>query len=65
MLIFLDIYIGDRDVHAKQQASYEATCAFLAKNAEIYGFPMLPSQLSQEQRDIVAETDVTSSSTAI
>lgn len=58
MSAFLDIYIGDRELHNEQQANYDATCAFLAKNAEIYGLPTNPSELSQEQRDIVAETDV-------
>lgn len=58
MSAFFDIYIGDRKLFAQQQASYDATRAFLAKNANIYGLPADPAELSQEQQSIVAETDV-------
>ena len=59
-LAYLDIYIGDKDTYAREQAEYSATCALLSKNAHIYGLPATPPELSEEQRDILRELDVCS-----
>jgi hypothetical protein len=60
MAVYLDIFIGDRDEHAKAMARYESTCALLAKNAKVYGLPSTPSELSEEQQQILNELDVSS-----
>lgn len=56
--VYLDIYIGDRDTHAKEQSEYDATRVLLSKNATIYGLPASPGELSEEQQQILAEIDV-------
>ena len=56
--IYLDIFIGNREDHAKRQAAYEATCSLLSKNAKIYGLPTSPADLSEEHREILADLDV-------
>ncbi|KAG6331873.1 hypothetical protein ID866_7216 [Astraeus odoratus] len=54
---YLDIYIGDPERHSQAQNAYSRTCAFLAKNASIYGLPSSPEHLSEEQQQIVQELD--------
>ena len=61
-LTYLDIYIGDKEIHGREEAAYSATCALLSKNAQIYGLPATPPELSEEQRDILRELDVRSPS---
>lgn len=56
--VYLDIHIGDKDDHARKEAAYNATNAILAKNASIYGLPSRPQDLSDEQREILQELDV-------
>lgn len=56
--VYLDFHVGDEEEHSRQQARYDATEALLTKNALIYGLPMTPSELSEEQRDIIKELDV-------
>ena len=56
--VYIDIYIGHRDVHTKERAEYNATMALLAKNAVIYGLPPKPEELSGEQQQILSEIDV-------
>lgn len=58
MPVYLDVYIGSRDEHATNQAAYDATCSLLSKNAEIYGLPSSPADLSEEQQDILRDLDV-------
>lgn len=60
-LTYLDVYIGDKDVHAREEAEYSATCVLLSNNAHIYGLPPTPPELAEEQRDILQELDVCSS----
>lgn len=55
--VYLDIYVGHREEHARTQAEYDATAALLAKNAAIYGLPESPADLSDEQQDILQEID--------
>ena len=59
--VFLDIYMGDRDTHAAEQAAYDATNALLAKNAAIYGLPTDLAELTEEQQQILGELDVLAS----
>lgn len=56
--VYLDIYIGHREEHARAQVEYDATSALLAKHAAIYGLPESPADLSDEQQDILQEIDV-------
>lgn len=56
--VFLDVYMGDREVHAKEEQEYEATKTLLSKNASIYGLPSSPADLSEEQQQILSELDV-------
>jgi hypothetical protein len=55
---YLDIYIGDRVAHDNEEKAYSATCTILSKNAEIYGLPPSPAELSEEQRGILQDIDV-------
>ncbi|KAJ3543409.1 hypothetical protein NM688_g5858 [Phlebia brevispora] len=55
--VYLDIFMGDQDVHATEQAQYDSTCALLSKNAAIYGLPASPAELTEEQQQILAELD--------
>ena len=55
---WLDIYIGDRELHDKEQAAYDATNALLQKNHSIYGLPASLTELSEEQQQILKELDV-------
>ncbi|OBZ76806.1 Peptidyl-prolyl cis-trans isomerase cyp5 [Grifola frondosa] len=55
--VYLDIYIGDEQDHARTQAAYDATSAVLTKNAAIYGLPSTPPELTEEQQDILKELD--------
>lgn len=57
-LAYLDICMGDKDAHARDEAEYSATCALLLKTAHIYGVPSTPPELIEEQRDILRELDV-------
>lgn len=59
--MFLDIYVGHREIHAKEQAEYDATTSLLAKNAAIYGLPATPAEFTEEQQQILAELDVLAS----
>lgn len=56
--VYLDIYIGNKEEYLQAQAQYDATRALLTKSASIYGLPVIPSELSEEQRDILREIDV-------
>lgn len=56
--VYLDVYAGDKEEHARESAAYSATAALLAKNAAIYGLPDELSELSDEQREILQELDV-------
>jgi hypothetical protein len=55
---YLDIYIGHRDEHDKEEERYEKTSQVLQKNAVIYGFPDDPERLSMEQQETLRELDV-------
>jgi len=55
---YLDIYIGNREEHDKEEERYKKTKRVLDKNAVIYGFPDDPEQLSVEQREILKDVDV-------
>lgn len=57
---YLDIFIGNKDEHDRDQAAYDATVALLQKNATIYGLPLSVELLSEEQQDILQELDVLS-----
>ena len=56
--VFLDICIGNKEVHTAEQTAYDSTLAFLSKNAAIYGLPLIPSELDDEQQAILKELDV-------
>lgn len=56
--IYLDIFVGNQEEHAKAQAEYDATYNLLAKSACIYGLPESLSELSEEQKDILKDLDV-------
>ena len=58
--IYLDIFIGNKEAFAQEEAAYDATSALLSKNASIYGLPSVPQELSEEQQDILKELDVSS-----
>ena len=58
--LYLDIFIGNKDEHDRDQAAYDATVALLQKNATIYGLPLSVELLSEEQQDILQELDVLS-----
>jgi len=55
---YLDIYIGNREEHKKEEERYKKTKEMVKKNAVIYGFPDDPEQLSVEQRETLKEVDV-------
>ncbi|THH32575.1 hypothetical protein EUX98_g1624 [Antrodiella citrinella] len=55
--VYLDVYIGDKEAHTREQAAYNATEALLSKNASIYGLPSTPQDLTDEQQDILKELD--------
>lgn len=55
---WLDIYVGDKEIHEKEQAEYDATSALLQKNHSIYGLPASLTELSAEQQQILKELDV-------
>ncbi|KAL4253107.1 Peptidyl-prolyl cis-trans isomerase [Abortiporus biennis] len=56
--VFLDIFIGEKDIHRQQLAAYEATCNLVQKNSTIYRFETnKPEELSEEQREILREID--------
>lgn len=55
---YLDIYIGHREEHDKEEERYEKTKEVLKKNAVIYGFPGEPEQLSMEEQEILKEVAV-------
>lgn len=57
-LVYLDIYIGDKERHSRERAEYDSTSALLSKNAVIYGLPDSPPDLNEEQQDILRELDV-------
>lgn len=61
VMVFLDIHMGNREDHAKEQAEYDATTSLLTKNAAIYGLPTTPAELTEEQQQILAELDVLTS----
>ena len=56
--VWLDVFMGDSDDHARAQLAYDATTTLLDKNATIYGLPPNPLDLSEEQQDILRELDV-------
>ena len=56
--VYLDIYIGNREEHDKEEERYKKTKRVLDKNVVIYGFPDDPEQLSVEQREILKDVDV-------
>ena len=56
--VYLDIYIGHREEHDKEQERYKKTKEVLKKNAVIYGLPDEPGQLSLEQQETLKEVDV-------
>jgi len=58
MAAYLDIYIGNREEHDKEEERYKKTKRVLENNAVIYGFPDDPEQLSVEQREILKDVDV-------
>ena len=55
---YLDIYIGNREEHDKEEERYKKTKEVLKRNAVIYGFPDDPEQLSVEEQEILKEVDV-------
>ena len=52
---YLDIYIGNREEHDKEEERYKKTKEVLKRNAVIYGFPDDPEQLSVEQQESLKE----------
>ena len=56
--VHLDIFIGNGAEHAQAETAYNTTAALLLKNAAIYGLPTSPSELSEEQQEILKELDV-------
>jgi hypothetical protein len=55
---YLDIFIGHREEHDRDEERYKKTKQVLKKNAAIYGFPNDPEQLSVEQQETLKEVDV-------
>ena len=55
---YLDVCIGNREEHDKEEERYKKTKLVLKKNAVIYGFPDDPEQLSVEQQETLKEVDV-------
>lgn len=55
---YLDIYIGNTEQHARGEQAYARTQTILSKNAMIYGLPLNPEDLSEEQQQILRELDV-------
>jgi hypothetical protein len=55
---YLDIYIGNREEHDKDEERYKKTKQVLEKNAVIYGLPDDPERLSMEQQETLREVDV-------
>jgi len=55
---YLDIYIGHREDHNKEEERYKKTKEVVKKNAVIYGFPDDPELLSTEQQETLKEVDV-------
>lgn len=55
---YLDIYIGDEGAFKAETASYELTRTLLKKNAAIYGLPSTPTELTEEQREILQDLHV-------
>ncbi|RUP47963.1 cyclophilin-like domain-containing protein [Jimgerdemannia flammicorona] len=52
--VFLDIAIGNREVHAAQQASYDRASEWIKIHGSTYGFSLLEA-LSDEERDTVKD----------
>ena len=59
---YFDIHIGDQAAHDSHASAYDRTTLLLSANAGIYGFPLSPEELSDEQRDILEDLNVTYSS---
>jgi len=55
---YLDIYIGNREEHEREEERHKKTKEMVKKNAVIYGFPDDPEQLSMEQQETLREVDV-------
>jgi len=55
---YLDICIGHREEHDKEEERYKKTKEVVKKNAVIYGFPDDPELLSAEQQETLKEVDV-------
>ena len=55
---FLNILAGDEEAYATQRKEYRDTLDQLFRKAEDYGLPWLPEDLSEEQQDILKDTDV-------
>lgn len=60
---YLDVYIGNREKHDKEEERYRKTKQVLKRNAAIYGFPDDPERLSVEQQEMLKEVDVLPRST--
>ena len=58
MSVYLDIFIGNREKHAREITAYNSTCSLLSKNAKIYGLSSIPEELSEEEQEILRELDV-------
>ncbi|EIW85742.1 hypothetical protein CONPUDRAFT_118722, partial [Coniophora puteana RWD-64-598 SS2] len=62
--VYLDIFAGDKEAHARQEESYNSTSQFLLSCSEKYSLPNFPSQpedLSEEQQETLKDLDHTGS----
>jgi hypothetical protein len=58
MSAYLEVNIGNKTSFEHQSAAYKQTLSLLEKNAAAYGLPESPPSLSEEQREILADLDV-------
>ncbi|KIJ15336.1 hypothetical protein PAXINDRAFT_115001 [Paxillus involutus ATCC 200175] len=56
--VYLDIYIGEAERFAQEEASYKHTSDLLAKYATSYTLPSKPEELSDWQKEILQNIDV-------
>jgi hypothetical protein len=58
MSVYLQVNIGNKTLYEEQSAAYNHTLNLLEKNSAVYGLPESPSDLSEEQRDILTDLNV-------
>lgn len=56
--VFLDICIGDLELHNTETSKYEAAEALLSKYSTMYGLPDSLVALSLEQQELLQDVDV-------